>query len=78
MSEEEKRGIYCPHCLLYGLAEKPADEELPDEEEPRCPECGGRAQWEDEVTVPVREAVEAGRVGWETIQVRGGEASRYG
>jgi len=45
------RKIYCPYCHLYDL-----DTADPEEEKAICPECGARAQWEDEVTICVNEA----------------------
>jgi predicted nucleic acid-binding Zn ribbon protein len=44
--KEEKnmtnKTVYCPHCRRYGM-------ESVEENLAVCPDCGGKAQWEDEV-----------------------------
>lgn len=43
--------VYCPSCLKYGM--KSADQGDEQNNAPTCPLCGGQAQWEDEVLIPV-------------------------
>lgn len=43
--------IYCRVCNQYGM-------ESQDEDSPVCPICGANAQWEDEVTISVKDPKE--------------------